>query len=115
MYLQPDFQCWYRRHFGYSGEDGDDLGVLVDNQCHLCKKELDTKDELFDHSQAEHEEYYNVMLEIAANMTMNNSAGCWRSPSVSSAQGLAWPADEKWSILVTHDDIAKLTTTVNYN
>ena len=40
-----------------SGEDSDDYGVLVENQCHLCKKELDIKDDLFVHVQAEHEEY----------------------------------------------------------
>ena len=59
-----------------SGEDSDDYCVLVENQCHLCKKELNTKDELFDHVQAEHEEYYNGMLEIAANMSKNNFAEC---------------------------------------
>ena len=42
-----------------------------ENQCHLCKKELSSKNEKFDHVQREHEEYFQGMLEVMSKP--NNS------------------------------------------
>ena len=35
-----------------------------ENQCHLCKEELSSKTEVFDHVQREHEDYFQGMLEV---------------------------------------------------
>ena len=49
-----------------SDEESEDLFVHSENQCHLCRKRLNTKDELFEHVQKDHEEYYNGLMEVAA-------------------------------------------------
>ena len=39
---------------------------LNENQCHLCKMQLTTKDDLMDHVEADHKDYFQGMLEYAA-------------------------------------------------
>ena len=46
--------------------DAEDDFTLNENQCHLCKKQLSTKDELWDHVEKVHVEYFQGMLEYAA-------------------------------------------------
>ena len=46
--------------------DAEDEFTLNENQCHLCKKQLSTKDELWDHVEKVHVEYFQGMLEYAA-------------------------------------------------
>ena len=45
---------------------------LIENQCHLCRKHLLSKDDLLDHVQAQHEAYYLGMMEVAAQMSKSN-------------------------------------------
>jgi len=51
-------------------EDGvdEDDSVINENQCHLCKKQLSTKDELWDHVESVHVDYFQEMVEMAAKM-----------------------------------------------
>ena len=51
-------------------EDGvaEDDYTVNENQCHLCKKQLSTKDELWDHVECVHVEYFQEMVEMAAKM-----------------------------------------------
>ena len=37
-----------------------------ENQCHLCQEQLLSRDDLWDHVQANHREYYQGMLEFCA-------------------------------------------------
>ena len=39
---------------------------LNENQCHLCKMQLTTKDDLMDQVEADHKDYFQGMLEYAA-------------------------------------------------
>ena len=39
---------------------------LSENQCHLCKHQLLTKDELWQHVELNHQEYFQDMRELAA-------------------------------------------------
>ena len=39
---------------------------LNENQCHLCNGQLTTKYELWEHVERNHEEYFQGMLEMAA-------------------------------------------------
>ena len=50
------------------GKDGDadDDFPINENQCHLCKKQLLNRDELWDHVEKVHEDYFQGMLEYAA-------------------------------------------------
>ena len=43
-----------------------------ENQCHICRKILESTDDLWDHVQTEHEQYFNGMLEAAANLSKTN-------------------------------------------
>jgi hypothetical protein len=47
-------------------EDDDEYYKLNENQCHLCKEQLTTKDELWEHVERIHVEYFQGMLEMAA-------------------------------------------------
>jgi hypothetical protein len=49
-------------------EDSDDDESFnpCENQCHLCRKKLESKDGLWEHVEEEHKEYFNGMLEVAA-------------------------------------------------
>ena len=55
------------------------LQKLNENQCHICRIQLLTKDGLFDNVQANHEEYFNGMMEVAA-LKMQDEAGCLIGP-----------------------------------
>ena len=46
-----------------------------ENQCHLCRKKLESQDDLWDHVEKEHKEYYNGMLEVAANQSKTKYSG----------------------------------------
>ena len=46
-----------------------------ENQCHLCRKKLESQDDLWDHVEKKHQEYYNGMLEVAANQSKTNYSG----------------------------------------
>ena len=54
-----------------SSTEDENSFAIGENQCHLCEKEFETKDDRFDHVQAEHQEYYNGMLEVVANANMS--------------------------------------------
>ena len=51
-------------------EDSDDEKLVIpcENQCHVCKQKLESHDDFWDHVQRQHEEYYNGVLEAAANL-----------------------------------------------
>ena len=49
-------------------EESEDIFVPDGNRCHLCQIRLNNRDDLFDHVQRDHEEYYNGMMEVAANL-----------------------------------------------
>ena len=50
-------------------EDQEEVLELEENQCHLCRIKLQTKDDLYDHVQMNHEEYFLGMIEVAARMS----------------------------------------------
>ena len=47
--------------------DDDESYEFVENQCHLCKLQLNSRDELYYHVETQHTEYHQGMLEIIAN------------------------------------------------
>ena len=49
-------------------ECSDNSYELNENQSHLCRKQLMTKDEHIDHVRTEHVVYYQRMLDVAAGM-----------------------------------------------
>ena len=55
-------------------EDRDDEETFIpcENQCHVCKQQMESHDDLWDHVQTKHEEYYNGVLEAAANLSTTN-------------------------------------------
>ena len=67
-------------------EDGDDEDDEDDhdympreNQCHLCKKQLTTRDELWEHVEQVHVEYFQGVLEVARANTgrLKKNAPFW--------------------------------------
>ena len=50
-----------------SDDDNGDSYELAENQCHLCKLQLHSRDELYYHVETQHVEYHQGMLEIIAN------------------------------------------------
>ena len=46
----------------------DDDYNINENQCHLCKLQLSTRDEVMDHVEAEHKDYFQGVLEYAATI-----------------------------------------------
>ena len=40
--------------------------ILDENQCHLCRLQLASRDEVMDHVEAEHKEYFQGVLEYTA-------------------------------------------------
>ena len=46
-------------------ENVEDDYNIEENQCHLCKSQLDNRDELWEHVENNHEEYFQDMLEVA--------------------------------------------------
>ena len=52
------------------GEESEGNDFIPDeNQCHICRKQCKCKDDLFNHVEREHVEYFNGMLEAAANLS----------------------------------------------
>ena len=49
-------------------DDADDDYTFNENQCHLCKKQLSNKDELWDHVECTHHEYFPEMVEMTAKI-----------------------------------------------
>lgn len=49
--------------------DDKELFSNCENQCHLCRKKLKSKDDLWDHVETEHGEYFYGMLEVAAYLS----------------------------------------------
>ena len=47
-------------------DDDEEDFMPNENQCHLCKHQLTTKDDLWEHVEANHAEYFESMLEFAA-------------------------------------------------
>ena len=58
--------------FAHSNHNHDDMETIDDdynlneNQCHLCKMQHSSKDDLIDHIEVDHAEYYQGVLEYAA-------------------------------------------------
>ena len=50
-------------------EDDDADFTPNENQCHLCRKQLLSKDDLINHVKTKHEAYFQGMLDVAASMT----------------------------------------------
>ena len=47
-------------------EDQDDC--LNENQCHTCRKQLNLKDNLYQHVESEHEAYFQGILDSISNL-----------------------------------------------
>ena len=47
------------------GSDAEEDYQINENQCHLCKEQLSNKDEMWDHVESVHVEYFQGMLEYA--------------------------------------------------
>ena len=54
-------------------KDKEEIPELEENQCHLCRIQLQTKDDLYNHVQENHEEYFLGMMEVATRMRMSSS------------------------------------------
>ena len=54
-------------------KDKEEIPELEENQCHLCRIPLQTKDNLYNHVQENHEEYFLGMMEVATRMRMSSS------------------------------------------
>ena len=50
-------------------EDDDTLMTTVENQCHLCREQLKSKDDLFNHVQSQHEVYFLGIMELTNKST----------------------------------------------
>ena len=58
-----------------TSNDDEDLDLsceIVENQCHLCKLQLQNRDDLFSHVELDHVEYHQEMMEIIANRRNTN-------------------------------------------
>ena len=64
--------------------DDDEEDSLNGNQCHLCMRQLNTKDDLYHHMEVYHEDFYQGIMEVAR--AMSHPTG---ETGVSQAQGLA--------------------------
>ena len=52
-----------------SGDDANNVeetNRFVSNKCHLCSKQTDSKDDLYNHMESEHIDYFNGKREAAA-------------------------------------------------
>ena len=67
-------QILYKEHEVVDVEEEDSLEEEPphENQCHLCKKQLSTKNELFDHVENHHAVYFQGMMEVAVSMKSKN-------------------------------------------
>ena len=54
-------------------KDEEEIPELEENPCHLCRIQLQTKDDLYNHVQVNHEEHFLRMMEVAARMRMSSS------------------------------------------
>jgi hypothetical protein len=52
---------------------GEDEQTLNGNKCHLCLEQMNSKDELYDHMERYHEDFYNGILEAARSMNQGVS------------------------------------------
>ena len=50
-------------------EDSDADFNPNENQCHICRKQLLSKDDLLNHMKNQHEAYFQGMMDVAASMT----------------------------------------------
>jgi tRNA U54 and U55 pseudouridine synthase Pus10 len=48
-----------------SEEGHDDYMEVDEKQCHLCRQQFGSKDDLIDHVRVDHTDYYEGMIEIA--------------------------------------------------
>ena len=53
-------------------DEDNEYQAVNENQCHLCRNQMDTYDDLIVHIERNHSEYYYGMLEAAALMKSNN-------------------------------------------
>ena len=54
--------------------DGEDSSVeesnpVLSNKCHLCNKQENSRDDLYNHMETEHIEYFNGIVEASARMS----------------------------------------------
>ena len=49
----------------------DDDYTLIENQCHLCKLELSSRNDLMDHVEWVHMDYYQGMMEVVAQQNQS--------------------------------------------
>ena len=68
-------------------EDDDADFTPNENQCHLCRKQLLSKDDLINHVKTKHEAYFQGMLDVAASMTNFDEAEWSRV----SHRPMVWP------------------------
>jgi hypothetical protein len=62
---------------------------LSENQCHLCRLQFLTKDDIYYHVQVNHQEYFYGMMEVAARMSNQNILIQIRS--MVSHRPMVWP------------------------
>ena len=53
-------------------EDQEETLQLNENQCHLCRIQLLTKNDLYNHVEVNHEVYFRGMMDVAAKMSSSN-------------------------------------------
>ena len=68
----------------------DDDYSLDKNECHLCHLKLSSSDDLWEHVENQHVEYFQGMIEYAAD---NRSQSCWwsRLEIIVSHRPMVWP------------------------
>jgi hypothetical protein len=49
---------------------------LNENHVHICRIQLETKDDLFDHVQADHKEYFDGMMEVRPSESSQIRISC---------------------------------------
>ena len=63
--------CQFEHHedveLEIDNEDHDETFRPNENQCHICRQQLQSKDDLYYHVEAAHEEYFQGMLEVTAS------------------------------------------------
>jgi hypothetical protein len=55
-----------------SEEERDETFNVDENQCHLCRIKMRSKDEVYYHVQENHKEYFRGMMEIVENRSCFN-------------------------------------------
>ena len=54
-----------------SNAEDEEYPELAANQCHLCRKDCESRDDNIEHVKNEHTEYYEGIVEISASMKNN--------------------------------------------